>query len=292
MKRVGILANLQKEIIKSALNEFFDRIKGSNYKFLAGYELQNILEIIPRHIELVSIEELMESSDLIASFGGDGTILRTAAMIADREIPIIGVNLGGLGFLTASAVEKARQHIEDFFNEKLIVEKRSLLELKIADENGVNYFLNDFVVDKAGFSRLIKIITYVDDKLLNSYTADGLIISTPTGSTAYSLANGGPIVVPLTDTFIINPICPHTLSNRPIVISDKSKISIDIESEIGKFNVFGDGQIIGTYSQESKIYLRKAEYSVNLVQTPEHEFYTILREKLGWGEYFRLKRDN
>jgi len=291
MKYVGILANLQKEIIKLALANFFEEIKDSQYKFLAGYDVKGILEKIPPHVEFVAMDDLLGLSHIVASFGGDGTILRSAEIIADREIPIIGVNLGGLGFLTASSLEKAKLHIDDYFNNRLIVEDRSLLKLNIGDEEKSTYLLNDFVVDKAGFSRLIKIITYVDEKLLNSYIADGLIISTPTGSTAYSLANGGPIVVPLTDTFIINPICPHTLSNRPIVISDKSAISIAIESEMGKFNVFGDGQFIGTLPQETKIHLRKADFRVHLVQTPEHEFYTILREKLGWGEDFRLKRD-
>ncbi len=136
---------------------------------------------------------------------------------------------------------------------------------------------------------MIKIITFIDDRLLNSYVADGIVISTPTGSTAYSLANGGPIVVPLTNAFIINPICPHTLSNRPIVISDHSKISLNVESEHKKFNVFGDGQIIGTFEVGTQLNLQKAQYNVNLVQVPKQDFYTILREKLGWGEDIRDK---
>jgi NAD+ kinase len=252
--------------------------------------LKTILKRIPSHIELVSKDELLNAAHLIASFGGDGTILRTAEMVGGKAIPILGINLGGLGFLTASSVEKAETHIKNFFKNKLQVEKRSLLQLSIDKEPIIRCFLNDFVVDKAGFSRLIKITTYVNDKMLNSYVADGLIISTPTGSTAYSLANGGPIVVPSTNAFIINPICPHTLSNRPIIISDESKISIQIESEIGKFNVFGDGQMIGCYPLDTHISLEKAKYHINLVQTPEHEFFTILREKLGWGENFRIKR--
>jgi NAD+ kinase len=220
---------------------------------------------------------------LIASFGGDGTLLHTAQIIGNYEIPILGINLGGLGFLTSSTIEKAWTHIDDFFKKKLKVEQRSVLKLNI-DRQPPHYFLNDFVIDKAGFSRLITIRTEVEGYLLNSYIADGIIISTPTGSTAYSLANGGPIVVPSTNSFIINPICPHTLSNRPIIISDELKIAIHIESEQGKFNIFGDGQMIGTFPLQTEIRLHKAEHCVRLVQTPEHEFFTILREKLGWGE--------
>jgi NAD+ kinase len=290
MKQIGIVANLQKPVIPSVLNDFFGRIKDSSYKFIARDTLETILSHVPSHIELVSKAELLKSSQLIASFGGDGTILRTAEMIGRKNIPIIGINLGGLGFLTASSVEKAEEHIINFFNNRLQVEKRSLLKLTIGTKPTIKYLLNDFVVDKAGFSRLITIDTQVDGKMLNSYVADGLIISTPTGSTAYSLANGGPIVVPSTNAFIISPICPHTLSNRPIIISDESKMSVQIKSEIGRFNVFGDGQIIGTYPLNTPIFLEKANFFINLVQTPEHEFYTILREKLGWGENFRRKK--
>jgi NAD+ kinase len=186
-------------------------------------------------------------------------------------------------------VDKTNTHIDDFFKNKLTVEKRSVLRVNIEGEDTAHYLLNDLVIDKAGFSRLIKITTNVNDRFLNSYVADGIVISTPTGSTAYSLANGGPIVTPRTNAFIINPICPHTLSNRPIVISDKAKIALNIESELKKFNVFGDGEHIGTYPTGTLVHSEKADYHVHLVQVPEQEFYTILREKLGWGEDFRNK---
>jgi NAD+ kinase len=289
MKLIGILANIKKPIIKDVLPEFFKDVADSEYIFQLPDYFQSLFSTIPDYIKLVSERELLESSQLVISFGGDGTILRNACLIGKRETPILGINLGGLGFLTASSVEMAFTHTKEFFNDQLDVERRSVLKVKIENEDSFHYFLNDLVIDKAGFSRLINITTYVDDHLLNSYMADGLVISTPTGSTAYSLANGGPIVVPLTNAFIINPICPHTLSNRPIVISDQTNISLNIESEHRKFNVFGDGQMIGTYPVGTKVYLQKAEYRVHLVQVPEQEFYTILREKLGWGEDFRKK---
>jgi len=289
MSIVGILANTKKPIIKDVLTAFFEEIRTSSHVFQVPEYLRSVLPTIPGHINVVNENELFDTSELIISFGGDGTILRTARLIGKREIPILGVNLGGLGFLTASSAKTAKGHVDEYFMQKLVVEKRTVLNVKIENEKDVHYLLNDLVVDKAGFSRLIKITTYIDKKLLNSYMADGLIISTPTGSTAYSLANGGPIVVPLTNAFIINPICPHTLSNRPIVVSDHTEITMNIESEKEKFNVFGDGQKIGTYLQGTTVSLRKAEYCVHLVQVPGQEFYTILREKLGWGEDFRKK---
>ncbi len=289
MKYIGLLANTNKPIIKDVLFEFFSLVEGSEHIYQVPDSFNSFFSDIPSHITTKSENDLLDSSQLIISFGGDGTILRNARHIGKREIPILGVNLGGLGFLTTSTVEMAKTHVDEFFNNKLIVEKRSVLQVKIEGEAEDYFFLNDLVVDKAGFSRLINITTNIDDRLLNSYLADGIIISTPTGSTAYSLANGGPIVAPLTNAFIINPICPHTLSNRPIVISDRANITLSIESEHKKFNVFGDGERIGTYPVGTLVRLRKAEYYVHMVQVPEQEFYTILREKLGWGEDFRNK---
>jgi NAD+ kinase len=264
-------------------------VEKSEHLFQIPEYYTSVLESIPTYINTIEEENLLDSSDLFISFGGDGTILKNARIIGSRQKPILGINLGGLGFLTASSIQMAKRHVDAFFSGKLSVEKRTVLKVKIESEKEIHFFLNDLVVDKAGFSRLIKITTHIDEKLLNSYMADGLIISTPTGSTAYSLANGGPIVVPLTNAFIINPICPHTLSNRPIVVSDHACIQLNIESEIGEFNVFGDGQMIGTYPEGTTVSLQKAAYQVHLVQVPDQEFYTILREKLGWGEDFRDK---
>jgi len=289
MKHIGILANTNKSIIKNVLSEFFTLVKDSEHIFQVPDSLKTIYSSLPSHIKVKSEEEVLETSQLVVSFGGDGTILRNARHIGAREIPILGVNLGGLGFLTTSTVEMAKTHVDAFIENKLNVEKRSVLKVKIEGEREDHFLLNDLVVDKAGFSRLINITTKIDGRLLNSYVADGIVISTPTGSTAYSLANGGPIVTPKTNAFIINPICPHTLSNRPIVISDRAKIALGIESDLKKFNVFGDGERIGTYPVGTQVNLEKADYHVHLVQSPEQEFYTILREKLGWGEDFRNK---
>jgi NAD+ kinase len=283
MHSIGILANTNKPEIKGALEKFIAGTDSKVFKVFTDKEiLKTGMRLSPGE-QAVDVLSMLNSVELIASFGGDGTLLNSAKLVGHREIPILGINLGGLGFLTSSSSDKAWQHIGSFFSGRLKVEKRSLLKLTL-NGSAPRYFLNDLVIDKAEFARLIHIRTEVEGALLNSYMADGLIISTPTGSTAYSLANGGPIVVPSTHSFIINPICPHTLSNRPIIISDELTISIRIQSEHGKFNIFGDGQMIGTFPLSTDIRLQKAEYHVHLVQTPEHEFFTILREKLGWGE--------
>jgi NAD+ kinase len=251
--------------------------------------LQPLFPDIPAYIDIKPEEDLLNSSDIILSFGGDGTILRSARLVGWREKPILGVNLGGLGFLTTSSTETVKADVEAFFKKQRIVEKRSVFEVKINGEEGSHYLLNDLVLDKAGFSRLIKITANLDGRLLNSYLADGILISTPTGSTGYSLANGGPVVAPATNAFIINPICPHTLSNRPIVVPDNVLLSLTVESEHRKFNLFGDGEIIGTFPEPTTVTLQKAAHAVHLVQTHEQNFYKILREKLGWGEDIRNK---
>jgi len=289
MNRVGILANTKKPVIQKVLPEFMLSLKNSSHVYQVPSYFQSIFSHIPPNLKILPEEQLLDSSDLIISLGGDGTILRNARLIGKREIPILGVNLGGLGFLTASSVEETTVHVDEFFEGKLTVERRSVLKVEIDGAPGVYYLLNDLVVDKAGFSRLIKITTTINQQLLNSYLADGILIATPTGSTAYSLANGGPIVAPLTNAFIVNPICPHTLSNRPIVVPDDAQISLTIESEINQFNIFGDGEKIGTYQAGMTVNLQKASYGVHMVQVPEQGFFTILREKLGWGEDFRNK---
>ena len=289
MSKVGIFANINKKIMPSALIHFFRLAERSDHEFIVTEALAGELSGVPEHIRVLSMREMLDVSQLIVSFGGDGTMLRSAQLVGEKEIPILGINLGGLGFLTGSSVELSMSHIDQFFTQSMDVEERSLLELSISGDPVPKYLLNDFVVDKAGFSRLINITVTINGLLLNSYLADGLIVSTPTGSTAYSLANGGPIVVPTTNAFIVHPICPHTLSNRPLVIPDNTNIAVSVESEIDKFNVFGDGNKIGTFPTSIDLHLKKAGYHVFLVQTPGHEFYNIIREKLGWGESFRNK---
>ena len=292
MKYVGMFANTNKKNIGKIVNDFFQQVRSCEHSFIITDTLKKSLPEIPDYIKVKSLSDMLDSCSLILSFGGDGTMLRTAQQVGNKEIPILGINLGGLGFLTSSSVEEARKHIELFFKNKITVEPRSLLKLMVDGDPEPKYFLNDFVVDKAEFTRLINITVMVDGSLLHSYTADGLIISTPTGSTAYSLANGGPIVEPRTNSFIVNPICPHTLSNRPLIIPDGTEITINVNSKKNLYNVFGDGNKIGTFGLKTGIFLQKAEYYAYLVQAPGHEFYKIIREKLGWGEDFRTKSRN
>ena len=289
MKRVGVIANIRKKEVHAVLTAFFNCAQKTPFRYLVDKSIKQLFKTLPSCIDLVPETTLFSECDLIVAFGGDGTILRTAHRIGDTQIPILGINMGGLGFLTAASVETATANITLFLAGKLNCEKRSLLQLSIKGETEVRYALNDIVIDKAGLSRVIRIITLINGKLLNSYIADGLIISTPTGSTAYSLANGGPIVIPSTPAFIINPICPHTLTNRPVVIADTSIISFQVQSELGKFSVFRDGVNDGNYQTETILSIQKSDFYSYLVEVPENDFFITLRNKLGWGEDFRNK---
>lgn len=290
-KQIGIFINLKKHDALKILSDFFAKTESSKFNFVIQRSLSIKIPTVPKHIKVVPDNNFFSESELIVAFGGDGTILRTVHLLSKSEIPILGVNIGSLGFLAATSLEKVSDHINQFFNNDLKIDKRSVLELNIKGEKEKWFALNEFVVDKAGFHRVIKIETIIDKNLLNSYISDGLIISTPTGSTAYSLANGGPIVLPSkSGVFIVNPICPHTLSNRPVVIPDSVNIELKVHSEIKKYQLICDGQSLGNFSVNKTMEIRRAEFDVSLVIVPGNDFYTTLRTKLGWGEDFRNKK--
>jgi NAD+ kinase len=290
IKQIGIFINLNKHEALNVLYEFFQKIESLKYNFAIQDSLSSKVPNVPQYIKVMPDDKIFSECDLVIAFGGDGTILRTVHSIGKNMIPILGVNIGSLGFLAATSLENVVKHINQYFNNELLIDKRSVLELSIEGEKNKWFALNEFVIDNSGFHRVIKIETQIDDHLLNSYVSDGLIISTPTGSTAYSLANGGPIVLPSqTAVFIVNPICPHTLSNRPVVIPDSATIKLNVHSEIGKFQLICDGQSLGDYSVDKSIKICRASFEVSLIAVPENDFYSTLRTKLGWGEDFRNK---
>jgi NAD+ kinase len=289
-KQIGIFINLKKHDALNVLYEFFSKIKSLKFNFAIQESLSKKIPNIPGHINMIPDKKMFSDCELIVAFGGDGTILRTVHLVGKNEIPILGVNIGSLGFLAATSLENIIDHINQYFNNELSIDRRSVLELNIIGQSEKWFALNEFVIDKAGFHRVIKIETKIDDHLLNSYISDGLIISTPTGSTAYSLANGGPIVLPSKSAvFIVNPICPHTLSNRPVVIPDSTIIELEVQSELKKYQLICDGQSLGNYTVEKVMRIRRANFDVSLVIVPENDFYATLRTKLGWGEDFRNK---
>ena len=229
-------------------------------------------------------EELIAKADYVISLGGDGTLLETLEFVRRSGIPVLGVNTGRLGFLATVYKEDFSKAIQLLINEKYTLDKRELivLENKAVDFNQVNYALNEFTIHKKESGAMIHIDTYVDGVFLNSYFADGLIVSTPTGSTAYSLSCGGPIMLPDSDNFIITPIAPHNLNVRPIVISNHKIISFKVSGRSDSFNVSLDSRS-QTVTETTELIIRKADFRFNLINLEGQHFFETLRNKLLWG---------
>jgi len=289
---IGIIINPRKEQVAKYLHiiEKWIDDTGHQIKILVCTYQSKYLENSFKHIEECDENKLLHDSQLILTLGGDGTILRAVQAVTDKQIPILGVNLGGLGFLADTPPDKMIHNLEACILGNYLIEDRIVLKCCIEDHDQTFYAFNDLVIDKSGFSRVIEIITSVDQNLLNSYVADGLIISTPTGSTGYSLSAGGPIVVPKTNVIIINPICPHSLTNRPVVISDSSQISLKVFTEYKEINLYKDGQFVSSYPSGVVFNISKADFTVKLIKMKEMSFYETLRNKLHWGEDFRDKK--
>ncbi len=232
---------------------------------------------------LESREEI-SSMDFVISIGGDGTLLDTVCQVGDLEIPILGLNTGRLGFLATVATENIEQAVDYLATQNYQVESRSLISLHCNRRlfNGVNFGLNEFTIHKRDTSSMITVHTYIDGKYLNSYWADGLIVATPTGSTGYSLSCGGPLISPEAKNLVITPVSPHNLNVRPIIVSDESEISFEIEGRAEKFLISLDSRSTSIAS-DLKLSVKKESFSAKLLKLPNYHFFDTLRQKLNWG---------
>jgi len=234
-----------------------------------------------------SKKEMAARADLIISLGGDGTLLNIAPLVERPEVPILGVNLGGLGFITEVAVDELEAVLSKTMGGDYEVEKRMTLEIRVIRKKARQHkfrVLNDAVIAKGARSRIIDLETYVGDDYLCTYRADGLIISTPTGSTAYSLAAAGPILAPTLDAIVLSPICPHTLTNRPIVVPSNASIRVTLRSFGDTVILIPDGQQGMRLNNGDQMEARDYGMPVSLIKLPSRSYYEILREKLKWGE--------
>jgi len=232
-------------------------------------------------------EEVPEGCDLMIVLGGDGTLLSAARAIGRREIPLFPVNVGGLGFLTAITVEELYPELQRALRSEHRIGKRKLLTTEVERDGEVvaSYdALNDAVLTKAALARMIDLDTHVDDQFVCVYKADGLIISTPTGSTAYSLSAGGPIIFPSVPAICITPICPHMLTNRPVLVPETSVIRVQSHGPDESVFLTIDGQIGGPLREGDTVVCRSSHYSLMLVRPPRMMFFDVLRQKLKWGE--------
>lgn len=234
-----------------------------------------------------SKREMARKADLIVVLGGDGTLLSIARLVERPRVPILGVNLGGLGFITEVGIDEFEAVLAQTLAGKYSVEKRMTLEIQVQGKRGGRKrfrVLNDAVITKGARARIIDLEAYVGKEYLCTYRADGLIISTPTGSTAYSLAAGGPILYPTLGAIVLSPICPHMLTNRPIVVSSRSTISVTLRSSGDTVILSPDGQQGVALNNGDVMTARDYGVPISLVKTPSRSYFEILRSKLKWGE--------
>jgi NAD+ kinase len=234
-----------------------------------------------------SFKELDKSFDLLISIGGDGTILKAITFVKDLSIPIIGVNTGRLGFLAKIQIENIEQVIEEIILKNYSVSERTLIEVSTSETNQqlskLNFALNEITLSRKNTTSMISIDTKLDNKHLNSYWADGLIISTPTGSTGYSLSCGGPIIMPEAENLIINPIAPHNLNARPLIIPDSTEIKIKVNGREDEFLISLDSRIT-TLSNSTEVVIKKSPFKIKMIEFENESFLITLREKLMWGK--------
>jgi NAD+ kinase len=255
---------------------------------------EQFLQIIDRNqnisdsfSELSTFTALDDSYDLFFSIGGDGTLLRAVTYVRDLGIPIVGINTGRLGFLATLQKEKISEGLNQIVNGQYSISKRSLLAVSTNSQQDVfsdlNIALNELAVNRQNTTSMIRVDTWVNDTYLTSYWSDGLIVSTPTGSTGYSLSCGGPVIEPSTQSFVITPIAPHNLNARPFVIPDNSVIRLKVSGREDRFLVSLDSRV-GVLENETEITIKKAPYSIHLVELHDNSFIETLRKKLLWGE--------
>lgn len=263
---------LEKRKVEIWVFQDFDRFLSAFMKYGARHSFQT------RH-------DLPKDINFMLSLGGDGTMLSAVSILRDSEIPITGINLGRLGFLASINKNNIDQAIDSLLKHEFSIEKRTLLSVEADDRtlfNGTSFALNDVTILKRGSSAMITVSVFLNDQLLNAYWSDGLIFATPTGSTAYSLSCGGPIILPGSGNFVITPISPHNLNVRPLVISDNDILSVKIESRGDTFLLSCDSRTIDLETSV-RLTIAKANFHINLIRLKDESFFSTLRQKLLWG---------
>jgi NAD+ kinase len=281
MDKIGIIANVKRPNVEEAVKRILSWARENGKECFLCAELS---ELFADESRTFAREELPRHVDCIFTLGGDGTMLAAARAVGGTEIPILGVNMGSLGFLTQVPQENLGQTLRRLQGGDFLTEERMVLECRHdQDDRRKLLALNDVVIDKGGVARMIHLYLSVGEEFICTYNADGLIISTPTGSTAYSLAAGGPLVSPQMRAIISAPICPHTVTQRPMVFPSSQVLKVKVESPHGEAVLTVDGQVAVNLKSGDTVTIREAQHSIKLITFPERSFYEILRTKLHWG---------
>jgi len=273
MKTYGLIYNKNRPGAERILRELAAWLKDHGIRPLA----EKGLDIA--QAEMADEAEVAKRSDVMLVLGGDGTFLRSVRLMGEDQKPILGVNLGSLGFLTEISQDNMKQSLELVVRGQYQIEERAIIRARCGDAE--YYALNDFDIRVP--TRLVELTVSIDEDLVSRYFADGMLIATPTGSTAYSLSAGGPIVEPDMDVFVVTPICPHTLSLRPMIVSIKKTITVVVHGKNEEAVMVADGQTVAKLKDDQKLIITKADRKALLVRPAASSFYNILRTKLKWG---------
>ena len=291
IQKVAIFGSVRKQGFTKALSELFTVLKDKSAEIYLDAEVSAF--VTTEKLASISDFKMLESDDyssldLALSLGGDGTFLRTAYKIGSAGVPILGINLGNLGFLVDVKGTEITDAINEIFSAGFTVEQRSLLSLERSDNKHRSVALNEIAVLKQDTSSMIRVHTVINGEYLCTYRADGLIISTPTGSTAYALSVGASIMMPENKSFMLSPVAPHSLNLRPVIVPDNWKIELEVESRTNHFLVSLDGRS-SLCTNNVRLSIEKAPYSVKVAKRLNHTYFNTLREKLMWGADARLR---
>ena len=283
--KIGIWANTAKKVFWDILPELMDWLKGRGHEVFLTTRVEGLWKDKDQYTySIIYTADEFPKIDFLLAMGGDGTILSAARHVAHRNTPILGIHLGGLGFLAEVTLDDFYPRLEKVLTGESTTFQRMVLEGEVVDgENRIVHVLNDLVVDRGDYFRLIKCSLFTNNRLITTYITDGLIISTPTGSTAYNLSAGGPIVAPWLSLITITPICPHTLSARPIVLPAENELKVTFP-DADKIRLTVDGQEKYDLSPDATLYIRRAPYDIHLITFEDRDYFQTLRTKLGLGQ--------
>ena len=291
MMKVAVFGRFYNKTTSSSVITLFNYLLKKDIKAYIETEFSNLIKSESQnqkdYSSFKTFDILDKSFDLLVSVGGDGTILRAITFVKDFDIPIIGINTGRLGFLATIQVDEIENAIQNIIDGKYRISERSLLSVETLPANdnitSLNFALNEIAVSRKNTTSMITVETYLDGEYLTSYWSDGLIVSTPTGSTGYSLSCGGPVITPGTNSFVLTPIAPHNLSARPLVIPDSTEIQLKVDGREEQHLVSLDSRI-ATLDNGTTIKIRKADFKIKMIDLLNESFLVTLRKKLLWGE--------
>lgn len=282
MKKLGLIANYSKQRAPEVLSQIWAKAGALGLELYAD---KCTAELLPG-CKAVSCEEMFDVVDMVVALGGDGTMLRVVRELGERQKPVMGFNIGSLGFMTSVAEEEFDHALECIVRDDYVISHRAVLECSVSSD-GVSPVcyraLNDMVIRNGSSSRVVTLDVSVDQERVNSYICDGLIVATPTGSTGHSLSAGGPILSPGTPAFVMSLICPHTLSSRPLVVADCGEIAVTVAESSGEVLLSVDGQIGHSLKQGDQVRIVRSKSNVLLANLPGYSYFEVLRQKLRWG---------